>query len=315
MKKILSLLCAVAMLSSFAFTTVQAENTKPEMVAAIAEKLFYDKYSDHPQYEVTVSLKGFSEVGELENVGDDFDPGYKGNNILMTQGFMTYDQNKYTLMASYTEKVKANGTWTINTDTKGQIAFLWNTTTMEEMINTADTDLVKFYFVSRDAINKVPGAPVPDNENIVSFVSGDPSMSGKVDIATFNGGTTYTTDISYSSEDGTMVNVAKPLVEKAPVTHAVIDKTPCDTIPAVNGFYSKGFKVDITPNDDTITKVAYALACKDKTSLEKASGAWEGLTLTGASNYSFAINVLNIPDTIAAEDITNNWTVDVTVAE
>ncbi len=117
-----------------------------------------------------------------------------------------------------------------------------------------------------------------------------------------------------------VTNIEIPIVigKDAPVddkTHAVIDKTPCDTIPAVNGFYSKGFKVDITPNDDTITKVAYALACKDKTSLEKASGAWEGLTLTGKTPISFAINVINIPDTIVAEDITNNWTVDVTVAE
>ena len=69
---------------------------------------------------------------------------------------------------------------------------------------------------------------------------------------------------------------------------------------AVDGFYTQGFKADVTPNDDVVT-VAATLANNDKT----ASVAWDG-SFSGATPITFAINVLNVP---ATETVSATWNI------
>lgn len=88
--------------------------------------------------------------------------------------------------------------------------------------------------------------------------------------------------------------------ENAPAKTPFAYTTDSKANDAVDGFYTQGFKADVTPNDDVVT-VAATLANNDKT----ASVAWDG-SFSGATPITFAINVLNVP---ATETVSATWNI------
>lgn len=77
----------------------------------------------------------------------------------------------------------------------------------------------------------------------------------------------------------------------------------------VNDYYTKGFKATVAATEaTTIGNIGFEISCAGKEA--KASDSWKDISIFANASASFAINVINIPEEVEASNLTIAWDVD-----